>query len=300
MMTERRSDNDDESLEPMAPQLPVGVMLHRLRMINALNEFPSLKKIVDGNRNLMSPIAPPMVPTDNRQFTLSDLLYVVDELLPWYRMLNTLDTWLEHYPDYQTRAFGKQLISDFFARYVEIEFYHYLRENGIAPGLNPKVAANEQKNVDFDIQFNGRPFLIEVFLPHHSQELEAEFEAGSAGFFDPERGIGPKNQRQYSRVATPIAREIMHHFNGVDPSVVAAPVVLAMNITYAYPEVMMGESLPSDVALPQFIAGVLLYDTRRKQARFYPNQVAGLDSETIEFFSELIPRAWEQIETKCG
>ncbi len=299
-MTETRSDKDDEPVETMTAPLPIDVMLHRLRMTRALNEFPNLEKIVEGNKDLMRPIAPPVVPTDDRRFTLSDLLYVVDELLPWYHMLHNLETWLEKYESFRTRPFGKRLISDFFARYVEIEFYHYLRVNGFTPGLNPKVAANERKNVDFEIQHNGRDYLIEVFVPIHSQELEAEFEAGSAGFFDPERGIGPKNQKQYSRLAVHLAREIKHHFDGVDPSAVAAPVVLAMNFTYAYPEVMMGESLPSDVVLPQYIAGILLYDTRRKQANFYPNPVARIQAEIIEFFSELIPRAWKQAETEHG
>ena len=299
-MTETRLKKDDEPAASMIPPLPVGVVLHSLRMARALNEFPNLKEIVQWNKSLLRPIAPPMVPADDRRFRLSDLLWVVADLLPWYQMLHDLETWLGLYPEYKTRAFGKQLAADIFDRYAEIQFYHYLRVNSFTPGLNPKVATDERKNVDFEIQYSGRPYLIEVFVPRHSLDLEAEFEKGGAGYYDPGRGIGPKNQGQYSRVAVHIDHELRHHFSGVDPSAVAAPVVLAMNITYVYPEVMMGESLPPDVVLPQYIAGVLLYDTRKKLAGFYPNPAARLDADTVGFFSELIPRAWELAERDVG
>jgi hypothetical protein len=96
------------------------------------------------------------------------------------------------------------------------------------------------KNLDFRVRPDGRDIFIEVTTPRMSLETGLMYsDTPHAGFFDPGRGIEREGYAGPSRaeivVENKVINQILEATSGTD-----YPVVLIINCTYAYPEIMMG------------------------------------------------------------
>lgn len=96
------------------------------------------------------------------------------------------------------------------------------------------------KNLDFKVRPDGRDILIEVTTPRMRLETELMYsDTPHAGFFDPSRGIEREGYAGPSRaqvvVESKVINQILEVASGTD-----YPVILIINHTYAYPEIMMG------------------------------------------------------------
>ena len=110
-----------------------------------------------------------------------------------------------------------------------------------------------------------------------SKELEEETEEGACGFFDPNKGIGPKNQEPFSRVKTLIKEEIARHIDLSSESV-DAPIILVFNNTYAMWEIPGTQSPFESLALPESICGILFYD-RYGSSMFFTNPAVRMEDQ---------------------
>jgi len=161
--------------------------------------------------------------------------------------LQRVEGWLKLYPEYATAEFGERLLSNFLNHSSELEVYDALKRAGCSPerdvsledktrkGKNMK---NKPKNLDFRVCPDGRDILIEVTTPRMHLETELMYgETPHAGFFDPNRGIeregygGPS--RAHVVTENKVINQILEATSGID-----YPVVLIINCTYAYPEIM--------------------------------------------------------------
>jgi len=211
-------------------------------------------------------------PEDRKELTIGGILLALSDVREFIEMMDNLNGWICRYPEYQTKSFGKKLKENFFSFYSEIEVFHHLKEKGIRPALNPKINSRSRQNLDFDISLDSSRYFIEVLTPRMSRELEEEFERGGSDFFDPGRGLGPRNREPYSRVRTLIMKELAKHIDLSSESP-DAPIILVINNTYARWEVPGSQNPFGSLALPESICGILFYD-RYGENRFYANPAA--------------------------
>jgi len=161
--------------------------------------------------------------------------------------LQRVEKWLNLYPEYANAEFGKKLLSNFLNHSSELEVYDALKrvgcspERDVAPGgqtREGKSMKDKPKNLDFRVRPDGRDIFIEVTTPRMNLETELLYgETPHAGFFDPERGIEREGYTGPSRVevvvGSKVTNQILEAAGGTD-----CPVILIINCTYAYPEIM--------------------------------------------------------------
>ncbi|MEN6369737.1 MAG: hypothetical protein ABFD77_08585, partial [Thermotogota bacterium] len=162
-----------------------------------------------------------------------------------------------------------------------------LCQAGVDPSLDPQISADSRNRLDFEICIEDRRYLIEVFVPRMSQEMEALFSTGWAGFIDPNRDFDPRNEGNYSRLESVIFDEINDHFNGADPDSIQSTVILIMKTTFAYPQISPGSQLILHSPLPSYIGGILRYDSRLSLSSFHTNPLHSLPRSDREFFAQL-------------
>ena len=159
--------------------------------------------------------------------------------------LQRVENWLNLYPEYANVEFGERLLSNFLNHSSELEVYDALKRAGCSPdrdvsvGNEGRVGKNmKPKNLDFRVRPDERDILVEVTTPRMSLKTELMYgETPHAGFFDPNRGIeregyGGPSKAQIT-VESKVIKQILEATRGTD-----YPVILIINCTYAYPEIM--------------------------------------------------------------
>jgi hypothetical protein len=214
--------------------------------------------------------------------------------------LQRVENWLNLYPEYANAEFGNKLLSNFVNYSSELEVYDALKRAGCSPDRDVslkdeagkgKSMKNKPKNLDFRVHPDGRDILIEVTTPRMSLETELMYsDIPHAGFFDPGRGIeregyaGPP--RAHVVMENKVINQILEATSGTD-----YPVILIINHTYAYPEIMMG--FGEDVS--GRISGIIHY--RNGTSEFRPALRCGLSKKEKRFFARLMGPTWaEQLQ----
>ena len=227
------------------------------------------------------------------------LLYsVVDE--EFRERLRRVEGWLELNPEYVSAEFGEKLLSNFLNYSSELEVYDALKRAGCSPDRDVSLEDETQegknmkgkpKNLDFRVRPDGRDILIEVTTPRRSLETELLLfgETPHAGFFDPERGIERDGYTGPSRaeivVGSKVTNQILEAAGGTD-----CPVILIINCTYAYPEIMgFGQDTSGR------ISGMIHY--RNGTSEFSPAPGCRLSEKEKRFFTRLMgPTRAEQLQ----
>ena len=140
--------------------------------------------------------------------------------------LSRLDELLSRYPKYCSETFERQLIDSFFSRFLEIEVYNDLVENGYNPGIDPPIMPGNKESIkaDFKINVNGVDIFIELFTPRLPLNEELDFEIKpKAGFY---RKLGQNN------VFDKIFKEYEHHFKVFEPQF-HSPKLIILDKTYS-------------------------------------------------------------------
>jgi|GEM_PF-2010840 len=205
--------------------------------------------------------------------------------------LQRVENWLKLYPEYANAEFGKKLLSNFLNYSSELEVYDALKRAGCSPDRDVslkdeagkgKSMKNKPKNLDFRVHPDGRDILIEVTTPRMSLETELMYsDIPHAGFFDPGRGIeregyaGPP--RAHVVMENKVINQILEATSGTD-----YPVILIINHTYAYPEIMMG--FGEDIS--GCISGIIHY--RNSTSEFRPALRCDLSKKEKRFFARLM------------
>jgi hypothetical protein len=155
----------------------------------------------------------------------------------------------------------------------------------VAPGGKTREGKNTKdkpKNLDFRVRPDGRDIFIEVTTPRMSLETELMYsDTPHAGFFDPGRGIeregyaGPP--RAQVTVESKVIKQILEATSGTD-----YPVILIINHTYVYPEIMMG--FGDDVS--GRISGIIHY--RNGMSEFRSTRGCDLSEKEKRFFTRLM------------
>jgi hypothetical protein len=223
---------------------------------------------------------------DRKELTLGGTLFALSNVREFIEMMDNLNEWICHYPEYQTKSFGNKLKDNVFNFYSEIEVFHHLKEKGIEPELNPRINTGSRQNLDFDVHIGSNRYFIEVLTPRMSKNLEEVFEVGYSGVYDPDRGLGPNNQEPFSRIKTLIKEEIAKHIDLSSESV-DAPIILVINNTYAIWEIPGTQNPFEMLALPESICGILFYDGNG-DSKFNQNPACSMEIEEKRFFETLI------------
>jgi hypothetical protein len=263
--------------------------LRRMRIVRMLAYYPSLKGIIRRDTNLFQLNRDQYngdSDDDRKELTLGGILLTLSDVREFIEMMDNLNIWICNYPEYQTQSFGKKIKDNFFNFYSEIEVFHHLKEKGLTPKHNPQINAGSRKNLDFDIEIESHSYFIEVLTPRMSVALEELIEREGAGFYDPERGLGPRNEEPFSRVQTLIKEEIAKHID-LSTEHPDAPVILVINNTYARWEIPGVLNPFETLELPESICGILFYD-RYGTSRFFVNPAYAMDAREQELFSTLM------------
>ncbi|MDD5665478.1 MAG: hypothetical protein PHI09_04790 [Candidatus Omnitrophica bacterium] len=225
-------------------------------------------------------------PESQRELRLSGILHEIYPVLDFINMLEIIELYLEKYPEYRTKAFGKKISDNFFSFFSEIEIYDRLKNAGLNPIIDPNIMVNgRKKQLDFLVRVNNEDYYIEVVTPRTSKVWEEEFTRGGAGFLDPEKGLGPKNKGDRYRANDIIVQEIKKHLLGLPQDVTQCNIIVVINIRYSALEIIMGENPTIFDRIPPIICGILLYN--ENTGRYYPNPRTTKDEEVIKVFSHL-------------
>ena len=222
------------------------------------------------------------------ELTLAGVLHHSTTNYQFHCMVNQLEEWLELYPKYFTKKFGKKLAKNFFDYYSEIETYHQLHSHGCDPQIEPVIGLGH-KRLDFKISIHSRDFFIEVITLRSSARATSQFIDGYAGFYNPDIGT----TREYdtrSRLEIKIEEEIEHHFHNL-PNSFHDPVILIANCSYCIFEIGDPDSRLR-INQPAYFHGLLCYNISPENCRnyfsdFYVNPRYSLSSLEREFFREL-------------
>ena len=202
--------------------------------------------------------------------------------------LQRVENWLNLYSEYANAEFGNKLLSNFMNYSSELEVYDALKRAGCSPERDVAPGGKTGKNLDFKVRPDGRDILIEVTTPRMRLETELMYsETPHAGFFDPGRGIEREGYAGPARaqvvVESKVINQILEATSGTD-----YPVVLIINHTYAYPEIMMG--FGEDVS--GRISGIIHY--RNGTSEFRTTQGCCLSEKEKRFFSRLMGPTWAE------
>ncbi|MDR9817315.1 MAG: hypothetical protein RJR34_11195 [Candidatus Methanoculleus thermohydrogenotrophicum] len=204
--------------------------------------------------------------------------------------LQRVEAWLELYPEYVNAEFGRKLLNNFLNYSSELEVYDALKRAGCSPDRDVsledktregKSVKDTPKNLEFRVRPDGRDILIEVTTPRMNLETEQMYgQTPHAGFFDPERGIEREGYTGPSRaevvVGSKVTNQISEAAGGTD-----CPVILIINCTYAYPEIM---GFGQDTSWQ--ISGIIHY--RNGLSRFRPARGCDLSEKEKRFFTRLM------------
>ncbi|MBP7120821.1 MAG: hypothetical protein KBA49_06265 [Methanolinea sp.] len=199
------------------------------------------------------------------ELTLAGVLLHSDSNVQFRCMIEHLEKWLELYPEYKTKQFGKKLGSNFFDYYSEIETYHRLRLSNCSPQIDPLIGLKNNR-LDFRISLNEREIFIEVITPRPSVHSDNQFIEGYTGFFDFERGTIRERDRK-SRLEIKIEEEIRHHLMDL-PDSFQTPIIIIANCTYCSLETGDPE-IWFPIMQPQYLHGLLCYDFQSKECTRY-------------------------------
>lgn len=214
------------------------------------------------------------------EFSLGGILLHSGDEVGFRTLLEHVEGWLKLYPEYANEDFGKKLQNNFWNFASELEVYDALKRAGCSPERDVSLNG-EAKNLDFKICPDGKDILIEVTTPRMRLETELMYsEIPHAGFFDYNRGIEKEGYDGPSRAAVvaqnKVITQIQKVISGTD-----CPVILIINNTYAYPEIMGFN--PDSV---EHIAGTILY--RNGTSKFYPKRTCRLSEKEKLFFTHLM------------
>ncbi len=222
------------------------------------------------------------------ELTLAGVLFHSDSNIQFLCMTEHLEKWLELYPKYYTKQFGKKLGSNFFDYYSEIETYHRLRLSNCSPQIDPLIGLKNNR-LDFRIGLNLRDFFIEVITPKASVHSDNQFIEGYTGFFDFERGTIRERDRK-SRLQIKIEDEIRHHLMEL-PDSFQTPIIIIANCTYCTLETGDPE-IWFPIMQPRYVYGLLCYGFQPRECTryisdFYVNPRYSLSSSEKCFFEAL-------------
>ncbi len=233
------------------------------------------------------------------EFSLGGILLYSVEDEEFQERLRRVEGWLELYPEYVSAEFGEKLLSNFLNYSSELEVYDALKRAGCSPDRDVsledktregKNMKDKPKNLDFRVRPDGRDILIEVTTPRMNLETELLYgQTPHAGFFDPDRGIERDGYTGPSRaevvVGSKVTNQILEAAGGTD-----CPVILIINCTYAYPEIMgFGQDTSGR------ISGMIHY--RNGTSEFSPAPGCRLSEKEKRFFTRLMgPTRAEQLQ----
>ncbi|WP_214041210.1 hypothetical protein [Methanoculleus sp.] len=177
------------------------------------------------------------------EFSLGGFLLHSEEDEEFRDRLQRVEGWLALYPEYANAEFGRKLLNHFLNFSSELEVYDALKRAGWSPERDVSLEgmveeSKNMKNLDFRVRPDGRDILIEVTTPRMSLEADSMYsDTPHAGFFDPSRGIERDGYAGPSRaeivVENKVINQILEATSDTD-----CPVILIINCTYAYPEIM--------------------------------------------------------------
>jgi len=261
----------------------------KYKVDSILSKYPHIKNIVERREDILYKLKRDQysgntLETD-KEHTLANVLLNSNNS-QYSDQLAQLDEWLCEYPKYATEEFGENLLNDFFSYYSEIEVYHHLKKAGFDPERDVSIGSGN-KNLDFEINLNGKDFLIEVKTPRESENFGYESDNMQAEWGNPESGIHIKKGNRKIRLEYVIENKIKQQLNYIrDPSTL---IILVINCSYAYPEIDYGDLSFKIKNLPKYLYGILLYrSVLQKNSRFYPNPNLKLSKEEINFFNGLM------------
>lgn len=259
----------------------------KYKVDSILSKYTNITKIVE-RRDLLYRLKRDQYSSNtletDKEHTLANVLLNFNNS-QYSDQLAQLDEWLCKYPKYTTDKFGENLLNDFFSYYSEIEVYHHLKKTGFELELDVPIGSGV-KNLDFEINLNGKDFLIEVKTPRESENFGHESDNMQAEWGNPENGIHIKKGNRKIRLEYIIENKIKQQLNYIkDPS---TRIILVINCSYVYPEIDYGD-LSFIKNLPKYLYGILLYrSVLQKSSRFYPNPNLKLSKEEINFFNGLM------------
>jgi len=264
-------------------------------ILQTLARYPVLSSIVP-RRSLLYRVAfdqyngeiPPERFEEIAEQSLGGILLYSVEDKEFQERLRRMEGWLELYPEYANAEFGDKLLSNFMNYSSELEVYDALKRAGCSPERDVAPGGKAGKNLDFKICPDGRDILIEVTTPRMSLGTRLMYsDILHAGFFDPGRGIEREGYAGPARaqvvVESKVINQILEATSGTD-----YPVVLIINHTYAYPEIMMG--FGEDVS--GRISGIIHY--RNGTSEFRTTQGCCLSEKEKRFFSRLMGPTWAE------
>ncbi len=216
------------------------------------------------------------------EFSLGGILLYSGEDEEFRDRLKRVENWLNLYPEYANAEFGNKLLSNFLNHSSELEVYDALKRTGCSPDRDVAPRGKTGKNLDFKVRPDGRDILIEVTTPRMHLETESMYsDTPHAGFFDPGRGIEREGYAGPSRaqvvVESKVTEQILEATSGTD-----YPVILIINYTYAYPEIMIGFGEDASGR----ISGIIHY--RNGTSEFRPAPGCDLSEKEKRFFARLM------------
>ena len=141
--------------------------------------------------------------------------------------LSRLDELLSrHRVEYCSETFGRKLVDSFFSRFLEIEVYNDLVENGYNPDIDPPIIPGnkESRKADFKINVNGVDIFIELFTPRLPLNEELGFGIKPrAGFY---------GKTEQNNVFDKIYKEYEYHFKVFEPQF-NSPTLIVLDKTYS-------------------------------------------------------------------
>ncbi len=220
------------------------------------------------------------------EFSLGGFLLHSEEDEEFRDRLQRVEGWLALYPEYANAEFGRKLLNHFLNFSSELEVYDALKRAGWSPERDVSLEgmveeSKNMKNLDFRVRPDGRDILIEVTTPRMRLGTELMYgEAPHAGFFDYERGVEREGCTGRSKVEDVVQKKVANQILEVSGGTNAL-VILIINCTYAYPEIMgFGEDASGR------ISGIICY--RNGTSEFSPTPGCDLSVKEKRFFACLM------------
>jgi len=222
------------------------------------------------------------------EFSLGGILLYSVEDEEFRNRLQRVEDWLALYPEYANTEFGKKLLNNFLNFSSELEVYDALKRAGCSPDRDVSLEDRNRegknmgnKNLDFRVRPDGRDILVEVTTPRISLKTELMYgETPHVGFFDYERGIEREGCSGRSKAEDVVKKKVDNQILEVGGGT-SSPVILIINCTYAYPEIMgFGRGTSG------CISGIIHY--RNGTSEFRPAPRCDLSEKEKRFFARLM------------
>lgn len=262
-----------------------------------LARYPRLNRIIPRESCLLYQVAvdqykgmiPPERFEDIAELSLGGILLYSDHNEEFRKRLERVEGWLERYPEYATPKFGKKILNNFLNFSSELEVYDALKRAGCSPerDVSPE---GKTKNLDFRVSPDRRDIYIEVTTPRMSLGTELMYdETPYAGFFNPYRGIEREGYTGPPRWEVIVGSKVINQIHEAT-SGTNCPVILIINCTYAYPEIMGCGQYTSDT-----LSAVICY--RNGTSEFNLMTGCCLSENEKQFFARLMgPSRAEQLQ----